>query len=504
MPHEENKNGITFSVTDTGIGISDDNIGRVFEEFQQGDGTISRKFGGTGLGLSISKKLAKLLKGEIGVKSRIGEGSTFTLHLKDIIISSETKDLSIESNEDIQEVTITSDSLPINLTREKAVLIIEDDEHFADYIKSINEKMGFDTIVARTGSEGLLYSKKYPINAILLDLMLPDISGIDVLRELKSTIELRNIPVHIISAIDKNNLPQRLGAIGYHQKPIEERDVSKVISKAINFSTKEIKQLLVVVKDKNETLSINSLINNKSVEVKTVDSEEKARVELDKGIYDAIVLVLQIGSRANISIYNYLKEKGLEIPIIVYSEDGLTLEQEKSIRKYSDSIIIKTAHSHEMLLDEITLFLHNVKKKEKNNQYLTNKTHREYALRLEGKTILIVDDDPRNIFILASALEDFGADILEAENGEIAISQLQNNTIDLILIDIMMPIMDGYETMKAIRKDKNLKNIPIIAITAKSLKEDREKCIAAGANDYISKPIDYDTLLRLVKAWTRN
>ena len=504
MAHEENKNGITFSVMDTGIGISDENIDRVFEEFQQVDGTISRKFGGTGLGLSISKKLAKLLKGQISVKSKMGEGSTFALHLKDILVPSEAKNLSIESNEDMEEVAITSDSLPINLTREKAVLVIEDDEHFAHYIKSINEKMGFDTIVARTGNEGLQYSKKYPIDAILLDLMLPDISGIDILRELKSTTELRNIPVHIISAMDKNNLPQRLGAVGYQQKPMEEKDVSSVISKTIKFSNKETKQLLVVVKDKDKTLSINSLIDDKSVEVKTVDSEEKAKIELDKGIYDAIVLVLQIGSRANISIYNYLKEKSLEIPIIVYSADGLTLDQEKSIRKYSDSIIIKTAHSHEMLLDEITLFLHNVKKKEKNNQYLRNKTNKEYALRLEGKTILIVDDDPRNIFILASALEDFGADILEAENGQIAISQLQNNTVDLILIDIMMPIMDGYETMKAIRKNENLKDIPIIAITAKSLKEDREKCIAAGANDYISKPVDYDTLLRLVKAWTRN
>jgi CheY-like chemotaxis protein len=224
-------------------------------------------------------------------------------------------------------------------------------------------------------------------------------------------------------------------------------------------------------------------------------------VKIQDCSYDAIILDLELKSGEGIDVCKFMQMKQIETPLIIYTGRALTEEQESEIGKYTDSIIIKTAASDDRLLDEVTLFLHKLKKKDPKSHYLISKTNKQQALTLKGRKILIVDDDPRNIFVLASALEDFGAEIVEAENGNSTLKLLEQQKVDLILIDIMMPVMDGYKVIKKIRESKVYGNIPIIAVTAKSLKDDREKCIAAGANDYISKPVDYDTLVRLVKAW---
>ncbi|AOT70774.1 response regulator [Geosporobacter ferrireducens] len=501
MADKQQNNRVKFSVTDTGIGVSEENMSRIFQEFQQGDGSISRKFGGTGLGLSISKKLAELLGGEIQVSSKVGEGSTFTLYLKDSSLLSKENYAAKEYTDALQECAAATSESNFVQKSEKVILIIEDDENFANHIMEMNKAMGFDTIVGKSGKEGLHYAKEYPVDGILLDLMLPDMSGIDVLRELKRTAALRKIPVHVISAKDKNNLLQKMGAIGYQQKPVEEQDLVESISKLVDFSNKKQKQLLIIEDNEAQRKAMEALISGEDVQIQTAGTEEEAILEIDKGIYDAIILDLGLGSGDGINICKYIEEKKLETPVIVYTGSDLTVQQEKEIRKYTDSIIIKTANSDARLLDEVTLFLHQVKKREERDQYLLSKTNKDYALRLDGKKILIVDDDPRNLFVLATALEEYGAEILEAENGEAALKKLNRQAVDLILMDVMMPVMDGLETMKKIREDKSLQNIPIIAITAKSLKEDRAKCIAAGANDYVSKPVDYDVLIRLVKAW---
>ncbi|AOY74881.1 response regulator [Clostridium formicaceticum] len=373
---EDEENGMVFSVTDTGIGIASDNLSKIFEAFQQEDGSISRKFGGTGLGLSISKKLAELMGGEIKVNSKVGEGSTFSLYLKNIMVADKEKPLYQQNKETAEECGATVDEISSDEVCYKTILIIEDDENFAGYIKTIIDKRGFKTLVASTGEEGLVYAKEYVVDGIILDLVLPDISGMEVLRELKSISELKHIPVHIISAWKKHHTPEKMGAIGYQEKPLNEENIIDILSKITAFGEKE-----------------------------------------------------------------------------------------------------------------------------KESHYLTPKTNKDHTLRLQGKKIMIVDDDPKNIFVLAAALEDYGGEILEADHGETALKKLREEKVDLILMDIMMPKMDGFEAIKAIRQNEALSDIPIIAITAKSLKGDQEKCIEAGANDYISKPVDYEVLIQLVKAW---
>lgn len=486
---------IKIIISDTGIGISKDNLGIIFEEFQQGDGSISRKYGGTGLGLSISKKLAEIMNGEILVESEEGKGSSFTLHLRNIMKSSENEaDAIAHTYETIQEAAATMDM-------KKTILIIEDDAVFASYIKEINDKMGFASIIAGTGREGLHIASSRPVDAVLLDLVLPDISGMEVLREFKSTQELRHIPVHIVSAKDKINLPQAMGAVGYMQKPVEREEIAAIIESMLDINTKTQKRLLIVEDNEMQRNAMKELLEDIDIIVETAEEEELAKQKIAENDYHAIILDLELTSGNGANICEFMAMKKYETPVIIYTGKHLTIEQEKEVKKYADSIIIKTANSDDRLLDEVTLFLHKIKRNKPKPYYLISKTNKRHALTLENKKILIVDDDTRNIFVLASALEDFGAEILEAENGKVAMELLEQHKIDLILMDIMMPVMDGYQAIKAIRNSKTYSSIPIIAITAKSLKDDRDKCFEAGANDYISKPVDYDNLVRLVKAW---
>ncbi|HYE09485.1 MAG TPA: response regulator [Patescibacteria group bacterium] len=493
-------NDIHMIITDTGIGVSKDNLNRIFEEFHQGDGSISRNFGGTGLGLSISKKLAEVMNGEIHVQSEEGKGSSFTLILRDAAVPpNKHQDMLGIRMDSIEGLALKE--VAITMETDRTILIIEDDEIFAEYIKKINASMGYNSIIAATGREGLRQAINNSIDAILLDLNLPDITGMEVLKELKDIQKLRSIPVHVLSSKNKNNAPQKMGAVGYKEKPLEEKEIAEIIAKMINIKEKEPKHLLIVEDNEMQRNVIKELLEGIGIAIDTADTGEAAIVKIQDCSYDAIILDLELKSGEGIDVCKFMQMKQIETPLIIYTGRALTEEQESEIGKYTDSIIIKTAASDDRLLDEVTLFLHKLNKKERKSHYLISKTNKQHALTLKGRKILIVDDDPRNIFVLASALEDFGGEIVEAENGDSALKLLEQQKVDLVLIDIMMPVMDGYKVIKKIRGSKVYGSIPIIAVTAKSLKDDREKCIAAGANDYISKPVDYDTLVRLVKAW---
>ncbi|ABN51526.1 MAG TPA: diguanylate cyclase [Hungateiclostridium thermocellum] len=474
---KDRENDLIFSVTDTGIGIPEEHISDIFQEFRQVDGTISRKYGGTGLGLSISKKLADLMKGEIEVRSKIGEGSTFFLKLPGLVCKKE---------DGREKVTVKKDmdrKISTDRKNDKVILVIEDNENFAKYLKEINDGMGFDTIIAGSGKEGLETAKNTRVDGILLDIMLPDMSGIEVLRELKSIVELGKIPVHVIS-------------------DLEEDDVSQIIAYLLNYSARHPERIMIVGGDAIWQSTIKKPFEERNITTKTVSTEEEVKFEFKKEMYDAVILNMELDDKDVAGICEYIAEQNVDIPLIVYAEKSLSQERQKEIKKYADKIIIKTADSKERFQDELTAFLKGIKENMDNGCYLFSKVKKEYALNLDGKTIMIVDDDHRNVFVLAAALEDYGANIIAAENGKMALELLRTNKVDLILMDIMMPVMDGYETIRAIKGDKELKGIPVIAVTAKSLKSDKEKCIEAGADDYISKPVDYDVLIRLIKAWT--
>ena len=497
---QSEKNDIHMIITDTGIGIPKDNLTKIFQEFHQGDGSISRNYGGTGLGLSISKKLAEVMNGEIFVQSEEGKGSCFTLLLRNAAVSLDMQQKAPETRTE-SNVGLALKEAAIAMETNRIVLIIEDDIDFANRIKKINDNMGFYSIIATTGREGLKQATSKLIDAILLDLNLPDISGIEVLRELKSTRELRNIPVHVISSKDKSGAQKKIGAVVSKEKLLEEAEIAKIIAKMIDNKEKATKRILIVEDNEIQRNAMTELLSGINITIEAVDSKEIAKEKIANNRYDAIILDLELESGEGMNICKFMQMKELETPVIVYTARDLTVEQEKEIGKYADSIIIKTANFYDRLLDEVTLFLHKIKKDNPEPHYLISKTNKNHALTLKDKRILIADDDPRNIFVLASALEDFGAEILEAENGKVALEMLEQQRVDLILMDIMMPEMNGYQVIKAIRSSKVYGNIPIIAVTAKSLKDDREKCMEAGANDYISKPVDYDTLVRLVKAW---
>ncbi len=378
------ENNVVFSVIDTGIGIPKNNLNAIFEEFQQGDGSISRKYGGTGLGLSISNKLCNLMKGEIKVTSELGMGSTFLLYLPRSVPQQAIakQEVAVTMGNDHQNIAKFQNK-KIKNEKHKSLLIIQDDINLIQSIKAIAGGIGFTTLTSNNGTEGLKLIKEKEIDGILLDLSVPYKNVIELLKEINNALQLKN----------------------------------------------------------------------------------------------------------------------LGIPVIIYTDMEISKDQEKEIKLYNGIIIIKTTNSYERLLDELTLILHNVKCEDDYKNIITSKINKDRALNLDNKKILIVDDDPRNIFVLAAALEEYGAEIIEAENGKIALEKLENEVVDLILMDIMMPVMNGYEAIKSIRNTDEIKHIPIIATTAKSLKGDNEKCMEAGADDYISKPIDYDVLITLVKAW---
>lgn len=494
---------VKISVRDTGIGISNDKQEIVFDEFKQVDGSISRKYGGTGLGLAIAKNLTKNLLGEIELTSVEGKGSTFSIYLplsiEKVNVPNTKNEVALASNLEQAKQQDDENNFKQN---DKLILIIEDDSHFVETLKEYINEMGFKMISANDGKSGIKKSIKYKPQGIILDLGLPDIDGIDVLKRLKLNPETRSIPVHILSCEDdgfKNEL-RKQGAIGFTTKsPIISQDIKEAISSILTVSEKVPKYLLIVEDQEGEKIALKEMMQDKIIQVNAVSTVTEAISEIKKDIYDAVIVDLYLKDEYGIDVCKFVKENNIELPIIIYTARQLTDTEIRELKKYSDSIVLKTANSHGRLMEEVSIFLHKVKK-DKDQIELKLKNNGQF----ENKKILICDDDIKNIYSLSSVLEDFKFQIIEAYNGKEALERLEENPdVDLILMDIMMPVMDGLEAIEQIRMQSRFKEVPIIAVTAKAMKGDRELFMAKGTNDYISKPIDYDILLNLIKIWLK-
>ncbi|MDO8316860.1 MAG: response regulator [Flavobacterium sp.] len=506
---------LNISVRDTGIGISEDKQTAIFEAFQQAEGGTSRKYGGTGLGLSISRELAKLLEGEIKVKSHLDKGSTFSLIIPLEIHPVQEPDTEIQvkpilytprSQNDINYLnypTIEDDRDTIN-TDDKIVLIIEDDRNFAAILLKQANKKGFKCLSASSGEDGLLLAAKYKPQAIILDMGLPGIKGKQVLHELKVNPSVRHIPVHIISANDRSLEPIREGAVEYLMKPISKDGLEEAFIRIENFVNRKIKNLLIIEDSENSRKAMKVLIGSGDVKCYEAGTGKEALELFEHNHIDCIILDIGLPDMTGFELIHKLGDvKAHNLPpIIVYTGKELTKEENNLLHKYAESIIIKGIKSEERLLDETALFLHRtISNLPKSKQMMINNLHDKEAI-FHSKKILLVDDDMRNVFALSKILQERGMEVIKSEDGKNALNMLEVHTdIDLVLMDIMMPEMDGYEAMKRIRSQIKFRNLPIIALTAKAMKDDKQKCIDAGANDYITKPIDVERLLSLMRVW---
>jgi CheY-like chemotaxis protein/CHASE3 domain sensor protein len=555
---------VSFAVRDTGIGIAEHQREIIFEAFHQGDGSTHRKYGGTGLGLSISRDLARLLGGDIAVQSTLGEGSVFTLTLPLVYTGPSTElvtptatiaaDAGATLMAEIRErMPAAGGGVPVQgsplrspraapsataagagqtpfaaagaagplapgaidddrdaLTSERRrILVVEDDVSFATILRDLARELEFQCIVTHSANDGVAAAGIYRPDAVLLDINLPDHSGLGVLDQLKRNPLTRHIPVHVLSVEDYTQEALARGAIGYALKPVKREQLVDAFRLLESKLSQGLRRVLVVEDDERQRESITQLLEGEGVQIVGVDKASDALRQLAALTFDVMVMDLNLPDLSGYELLEQMAEQEHVSfpPVIVYTGRSLTRDEEQRLRRFSKSIIIKDARSPERLLDEVTLFLHQVEAAlpADRQRMLQQARHRESAL--EGRRILVVEDDARNIFALSSVLEPKGATVEIARNGREALDVLTRQmsqpaqAIDLVLMDIMMPEMDGLTAMREIRKRPEWKKLPIIALTAKAMRDDQLKCLAAGANDYIAKPLDVEKLLSLVRVW---
>jgi len=529
---------IAFSVIDTGIGISKDKQKIVFEAFQQADGTTSRKYGGTGLGLSISREFSKLLGGIIRVSSELNKGSIFTLYLpekkksyddnsgdshsfiedeQDIVHDKQENNF-VEEKKSIDSSRIESDKgqkidAPIIeddrdqiLPEDKSILIIEDDPFFAKLLTNQSRKHNFKVLFADNGELGLQLAEIYLPKAIILDIKLPGINGWKVIETLKKNPYTRHIPINCITGTDDDGQASKKGILTYMIKPVSQSDLDQIYKKVEHVVSKDVKDLLIIEDDTNQAEAIKKLIGNGDVQITVASTGADAIELLGTNKFDCTILDLKLPDISGFELLSIIRQNDTidfyKMPVIVYTGKDLAKDEINVLEEYAQLTIIKGEKSSQRLLDETTLFLHRVvsdlQEKQKN---IISKLHDRDGI-LAGKTVLIADDDMRNVFSLKKILTEKNIHVHVAKNGKEAIERLYHEPdINLVLMDIMMPEMDGYEAIQKIREDKKYKKLPIIALTAKAMKGDREKCIRIGANDYVSKPINVEKLFSTLSIW---
>jgi signal transduction histidine kinase/CheY-like chemotaxis protein/CHASE3 domain sensor protein len=516
---------VAFAVQDSGIGIPPEQQEVIFEAFRQADGSTHRKYGGTGLGLSISRDLARLLGGDVDVQSEAGKGSVFTLRLPRQYTGSRVSKPEPPIASD-SPIIPTFDFAPIvanvapgppaveddraQLTPDsRTILIVEDDLRFAAILRDLARELGFLCVATQNARDALAAAQRFKVHAIILDMNLPDRSGLEVLNELKRNLSTRHIPVHVVSVADFSQQALSLGAVGYALKPVKREQLMIAFEKLQSKLQQGVRRVLVVEDDERQRDSIRQLLTSEDVEISGVATATEALERLKQTTFDCLVLDLSLPDLSGYEMLERMAEAD-EVsfpPVIVYTGRSLTRDEEQRLRRYSRSIIIKDARSPERLLDEVTLFLHQVESKLPAERQRMLREARDRESAFEGRRILIVEDDVRNIFALSKVLEPRGAKVDIARNGREALEVLDRSSaaagtkVDLVLMDIMMPEMDGLTAMRAIRRQPQWQKLPIIALTAKAMKDDQEKCLQAGANDYIAKPLDVDKLLSLVRVW---
>ncbi len=508
---------IAFAVEDTGIGVAPEKQRIIFEAFQQADAGTSRKYGGTGLGLAISRELAVLLGGEIKLASIHGQGSTFTLFLPLHYSgpgSAKTAPATGTEGESPRALALTV--LPV--AREEYIeddrnqiaegdpvlLIIEDDSHYARILLGLARDKGFKGIVATKGAAGLALARQFHPTAISLDIFLPDMLGWTVLNQLKLDLTTRHIPVQIITVEEERQHGLAHGAFAYLVKAPTTEGLETAFNRIKDFTAPRMKRLLIVEDNDIERHSIVELLGYKDIETVDVATGGAALKAMIEKPFDCMVLDLRLPDMTGFELLEKVHaEPALaDMPVVVFTGKDLSAEEQTRLKAMAKSIVLKDVQSPERLLDETALFLHRVVTDlPLEKQSMLERLHGSNEV-LRGRKILVVDDDARNIFALTSLLENQEMDVISATNGRSAIDIIQNTPeLSIVLMDIMMPDMDGYETMREIRKAPQFSTLPILALTAKAMKGDREKCIDAGASDYIAKPVNTDQLLSLMRVW---
>ena len=508
---------VDFAVSDTGIGIPPDKLKLIFEAFQQAEGSISRRFGGTGLGLSISREIAKLLNGEIAVTSPgEGEGATFTLRLPattpSVRAPAEAATPVEASSMPPEPSRAQAAPLPAALTDDRAdldpgdrvALVMSEDRELARGSVEAAHERGFKCLLALRGDAGLAMVHEFMPEALIVSRELPHVEGDAVLDHLKRHPETRHIPVYVVADEDAGRDARAAGAIGLALKPLDADALGAVFDELAGFLDRRTRSVLVVEDDENERKAMLELIGGSDVEVAGVATRDEAIAELDSGHYDCLVLDLGLGDGDGFGLLERIKraKRFRNLPVIVHTGRELTTKEETRLKRYAETIVVKDARSPERLLDETSLYLHRMESRlPAEKRRMLERLHTADGV-FEGKKVLIVDDDVRNVFALTSVFERRGMEVVFAENGREGLDALREHPdVSLVLMDIMMPEMDGYEATRAVREMPQFERLPIVALTAKAMKGDREKSIASGASDYITKPVDVDQLLSLMRVW---